>query len=588
MDDEDAFLYGDLDAEPPVDKGDSMDDGADNLDVDVYEGILDAPGNGQLDNTVGDGGGGGGDSHSGDEISGEDSSSDDDEDLEVILEPGAANANIQSNNADGANGEGGDAGSGGAAAGTADANKAKGAETGMQALFSGDVDMIDLLTVQLLNGIDMFKIDLDMLEEKPWRLPGADVTDYFNFGFNEETWKLYCLKQKQLRMEFNARKMLPPAMMMMPGAGGMPMANPAMFQAMMNQGFRPEMAGNMYPPGMVPPFMRPGQGQPGISPMGGQMGGKQLDADDDDQDGGEISEGDEGDATAQSGRDGASQRMANMPPNSQAMQQGHMHLTPQQIQFQQQQMRMGMMPGYYPGSNFAQGMGGPQRNMPMTQQQMNSLPPQMQMQLQMQMGGRPPMAPNSQGTHSRPGPNAGPGSGSNAGPASSSAMGANAMQRGPSTHRPPSSLSQAPDQRDSDRGTESGRTSRLHENHEKAESHHRHRERDDTRESSRTRHGREREKDRAREKERGLGDHDKSVADARRSGHRQGSSRESSSRNVASRESSGRDKDGHDRSSRTHENSSGRGGDRPDRHAHKRRRSSSRDKDIKGGSKRRH
>ncbi|KAJ2084791.1 cleavage polyadenylation factor subunit fip1 [Coemansia sp. S142-1] len=585
MDDEDAFLYGDMDAEPPVDKGDSMDDGADNLDVDAYEGILDAPGNGQLDNTVGDGdgGGSGGDSHSGDDRSDEASSSDDDDDLEVILDPGAANANIQSNSADAANGGGGDSGSGGAAD-TADANKAKGAETSMQALLSGDVGMMDMLTVQLLNGMDMFKIDLDMLEEKPWRLPGADVTDYFNFGFSEEMWKLYCLKQKHLRMEFSARKMLPPAMMMMPGAGGMPMANPAMFQAMMNQGFRPEMAGNMYPPGMVPPFMRPGQGQPGISPMGGRIGGKQLDADEDEHDSGEIGEGDEGDGTAQSGRDGASQHMANMPPNSQAMQQGHMHMTPQQIQFQQQQMRMGMMPpGYYPGSNFAQGMGGPQRNMPMTQQQMNNLPPQVQMQLQMQMGGRPPMAPNSQGNHPRPGPNSGQGSGSNAAPISSSAMGANTMQRGPSTHRPPSSLSQAPEQRDSDRGTESGRTSRLLEGHERAESQHRHRERDDARAPSRTRHGREREKDRGREKERGPSDHDKSVADARRSGHRQGSSRESSTRNTA-----GRDKDSHDRPSRAHESSSGRGGDRSDRHAHKRRRSTSRDKDLKGASKRRH
>jgi len=28
--------------------------------------------------------------------------------------------------------------------------------------------------------------------EKPWSVPGADITDYFNFGFNESTWKLYC------------------------------------------------------------------------------------------------------------------------------------------------------------------------------------------------------------------------------------------------------------------------------------------------------------------------------------------------------------------------------------------------------------
>jgi len=28
---------------------------------------------------------------------------------------------------------------------------------------------------------------------------GADISDYFNYGFNEVTWKQYCDKQKRLR-----------------------------------------------------------------------------------------------------------------------------------------------------------------------------------------------------------------------------------------------------------------------------------------------------------------------------------------------------------------------------------------------------
>lgn len=32
----------------------------------------------------------------------------------------------------------------------------------------------------------------------------ADITDYFNYGFNEESWKVYCDKQKYLRTENNA------------------------------------------------------------------------------------------------------------------------------------------------------------------------------------------------------------------------------------------------------------------------------------------------------------------------------------------------------------------------------------------------
>lgn len=30
---------------------------------------------------------------------------------------------------------------------------------------------------------------------------GADITDYFNYGFTEETWKLYCERQRQMKSE---------------------------------------------------------------------------------------------------------------------------------------------------------------------------------------------------------------------------------------------------------------------------------------------------------------------------------------------------------------------------------------------------
>lgn len=38
------------------------------------------------------------------------------------------------------------------------------------------------------------------MDDKPWRKPGADITDYFNYGFNEETWRAYCERQKQMRL----------------------------------------------------------------------------------------------------------------------------------------------------------------------------------------------------------------------------------------------------------------------------------------------------------------------------------------------------------------------------------------------------
>ena len=55
------------------------------------------------------------------------------------------------------------------------------------------------------NGVEITNFDLDSLEDKPWRKPGADITDYFNFGFTEDSWRAYCNKQRQLRDE-NSKK----------------------------------------------------------------------------------------------------------------------------------------------------------------------------------------------------------------------------------------------------------------------------------------------------------------------------------------------------------------------------------------------
>lgn len=35
---------------------------------------------------------------------------------------------------------------------------------------------------------------------------GADITDYFNYGFTEDTWKQYCEKQRRMRMELTMQK----------------------------------------------------------------------------------------------------------------------------------------------------------------------------------------------------------------------------------------------------------------------------------------------------------------------------------------------------------------------------------------------
>ena len=43
-------------------------------------------------------------------------------------------------------------------------------------------------------------------DDKPWRRPGSDITDFFNYGFDEFTWASYCLKQDSLRKEVSDQK----------------------------------------------------------------------------------------------------------------------------------------------------------------------------------------------------------------------------------------------------------------------------------------------------------------------------------------------------------------------------------------------
>ncbi|XP_037830127.1 pre-mRNA 3'-end-processing factor FIP1 isoform X2 [Kryptolebias marmoratus] len=39
----------------------------------------------------------------------------------------------------------------------------------------------------------------ELFKEKPWTKPGAELSDYFNYGFDEESWRAYCKKQTELQ-----------------------------------------------------------------------------------------------------------------------------------------------------------------------------------------------------------------------------------------------------------------------------------------------------------------------------------------------------------------------------------------------------
>lgn len=67
---------------------------------------------------------------------------------------------------------------------------------------------IDLDKDGLFDGRPITEIDPEVLKEKPWRQPGANISDYFNFGFNEFTWTEYLHRQERLRDVYNPRRIL--------------------------------------------------------------------------------------------------------------------------------------------------------------------------------------------------------------------------------------------------------------------------------------------------------------------------------------------------------------------------------------------
>lgn len=144
--------------------------------------------------------------------------------------------------------------------------------------------------------------DADLAEhDKPWRRPGADQSDYFNYGFDEFTWATYCMKQKNMRTSLNEQQAeskqfemmfggqpgmpMPPStapsglaqapgMPPMGGMPGMPDMTPDMMNAMMQQmmasGMDPSQMGHMDFANMMPQMPQMPQGMPQNHAYGGQ------------------------------------------------------------------------------------------------------------------------------------------------------------------------------------------------------------------------------------------------------------------------------------------------------------------------------
>ncbi|EEH48904.1 cleavage polyadenylation factor subunit FIP1 [Paracoccidioides brasiliensis Pb18] len=99
--------------------------------------------------------------------------------------------------------------------------------------------------------------DFPTENDKPWRRPGSDMTDYFNYGFDEFTWASYCLKQQALRKDVVDQKKQMDEMHAFLGAGlpGLPGSAPAPG------------------PGPGTPNVVPGGGTPGPGPGPPQVTG---------------------------------------------------------------------------------------------------------------------------------------------------------------------------------------------------------------------------------------------------------------------------------------------------------------------------
>ncbi|CCG81227.1 Pre-mRNA polyadenylation factor fip1 [Taphrina deformans PYCC 5710] len=116
---------------------------------------------------------------------------------------------------------------------------------------------VDVDAIAEMDGKSILEIDLETLENKPWRQPGADITEYFNYGFDEFTWAAYCQKQTSLREDYTPNKVMQGMM----GAMDPTMMGP-MGGAMMMPPMDPNMMQQMYG-GMPMDFMQgPGAGFP--------------------------------------------------------------------------------------------------------------------------------------------------------------------------------------------------------------------------------------------------------------------------------------------------------------------------------------
>lgn len=57
---------------------------------------------------------------------------------------------------------------------------------------------VDLNVVGVFDGRSILEVDLNAMADKPWRRAGSDISDWFNYGFDELSWETYCIRRRDL------------------------------------------------------------------------------------------------------------------------------------------------------------------------------------------------------------------------------------------------------------------------------------------------------------------------------------------------------------------------------------------------------
>ncbi|KAG6813236.1 hypothetical protein H0H92_012873 [Tricholoma furcatifolium] len=128
----------------------------------------------------------------------------------------------------------------------------------------GSHPVIDTDAVGVMDGRSILDYDVAAMAEKPWRRPGSDISDWFNYGFDEISWEAYCYRRRDLGELANVLKanvinfsgmqeeqltVLPPEVRQMVMTGTSAMMNGAANTGMMGPGVMMDMSG-MMPMGM--------------------------------------------------------------------------------------------------------------------------------------------------------------------------------------------------------------------------------------------------------------------------------------------------------------------------------------------------